>query len=172
MYRPLLWFLGVGYLWSHFPFEVGVGIPYSPDTLPLDTIPPWIPYSWIPYLSWITTSPSRLIFYLLWILYLLWIPNPWKRQEIPYHPCPQKGHGTRDQDGTWHQKYSNLPPPPGKTNTCENITFPQLCWRAEIKGQPDCGANFRLSEPFHFQSLSWISPSSLQHFACVLCLSL
>ena len=42
---------------------------------------------------------------------------------------PQKGHGTRDtprdQEGTGHQRYSTLPPR-GQTNTCENITFPNL----------------------------------------------
>ena len=36
---------------------------------------------------------------------------------------------TRDQDETWHQRY---PIPCGQTNTCENITFPQLRWRAVI----------------------------------------
>ena len=43
------------------------------------------------------------------------------------YPTPQKGHGTWDQEGTWHQRY--LPPTPW-TNTCENITFPQLRWLA------------------------------------------
>ena len=44
--------------------------------------------------------------------------------EIPYYPERQKGHGTRDI----------LPAPPEDrmTHACENITFPQLRWRAVI----------------------------------------
>ena len=106
---------GVGYFWSHLPFEVNG----------------YILLAWIPY------PPDTT----------LWIPNPLpprrdKGPKIPYCSCSQKGHGTRDQEGTY--------PSPGQTNTYENIAFPQLRWRAEIKGQTDCGANFRLSESFHF----------------------
>ena len=45
------------------------------------------------------------------------------------YPTPWKGHGTRDQEGTWHERY---PTPCGQINTCENITFPQISWRAVI----------------------------------------
>ena len=40
----------------------------------------------------------------------------------------QKGHGKRDLEGTWHQRYPTLSH--GQTNTCENITFLQLRWPA------------------------------------------
>ena len=52
--------------------------------------------------------------------------------EIPYpldtHPCPKKGHGTRDTlppppKGTWDQRYPNPPPPEWLTDACENITY-------------------------------------------------
>ena len=71
--------------------------------------------------------------------------------EIPY---PKKGHGTKDQEGTWHQRYPTprkdmrpgtrerdlaseilsplLPTVDRMTDSCENITFPQLLLRAVI----------------------------------------
>ena len=44
-----------------------------------------------------------------------------RTQRQPDKPTPWKGPGTRDD------------PPRGQTNTCENITFPQLRWQAVIK---------------------------------------
>ena len=47
--------------------------------------------------------------------------------EIPY---PRKGHRTRDTyplERTWYQ---DTLPPCGQTDTCENITIPQLCWQS------------------------------------------
>ena len=42
-------------------------------------------------------------------------PIPPRRHLVPEIPTHRKGHGTRDTQ-----------PPHGPTNTCENITFPQL----------------------------------------------
>ena len=41
-----------------------------------------------------------------------------RRDMEPEIPYPPKGHRTRDQEGTWYQRY---PTPCGLTNTCENI---------------------------------------------------
>ena len=56
-------------------------------------------------------------------------PAPSQKEHGPEIPYPWKGHGTRDQEGTWHERY---PTPCGQINTCENITFPQIIWRAVI----------------------------------------
>ena len=50
--------------------------------------------------------------------------TPSRRDMGPKIPTPQKGHGTKDQERTWYQRYPT--PPCGQISICENITFPQL----------------------------------------------
>ena len=51
-------------------------------------------------------------------------------------PPPKRGHGTRyinPSEETWDQVCTPPVPPVNRmTDTSENITFPQLCWRTAI----------------------------------------
>ena len=60
------------------------------------------------------------------------IPTPGGDYLSPGHTQPLwKGPGTRDTERTWDQIY-HPHPPPGQTDTCENITFPKPRLRAVI----------------------------------------
>ena len=55
-------------------------------------------------------------------------PGTWKELGTR-NTLPWKGDGTRSLEGTKNQRY---PSPGEQTNTCENITFPQLHWWSVI----------------------------------------
>ena len=66
---------------------------------------------------------------------------------------PPPGHNHPLSEGTWYQRYSlertrdqRYPPTPW-TNTCENITFPQLRWRAVKTVGPWEGGTLHLDPP-------------------------
>ena len=123
----------------------------SPDTLtplktlippgnpPPDTLPPGTYHTLLPGYP---TPP--------WIPYPLYYPIP-----LPI-PCPL--------EGTWDQRYLNLPertlyqgysnPPPlvnRLTDTCENITFPQIRWQSVLNN----GLFFNLYHQANFFTVSF-----------------
>ena len=72
---------------------------------------------------------------------LKWLSVPFSIVDIPTQPCgrtyplwtyPPLGHTHPPASNTWWSSLETYPPPEQNrtTDTCENISFPQLLWRA------------------------------------------